>query len=70
MGNAFYRQNEVDFSTALTGGIPMLSSIIGMLGKSSGNLLPQLTSFLEQIDPELIETLATQLSATIPGRRE
>ena len=70
MGNAFYSQNEVDFSPALAGGIPMLSSILGMLGKPSGNLLPKLSGFLEQMDPELIETLATQFSKTLPGRSE
>ncbi|HBN95346.1 MAG TPA: hypothetical protein DDZ66_03525 [Firmicutes bacterium] len=70
MGNAFYRKNEADLSPALAGGIPMLSSILGMLGKPSGNLLPKLTRFLEQMDPELIESLVNQLSATMPGRSE
>ena len=68
MGNAFYRKNEADLSPALAGGIPMLSSILGMLGKPSGNLLPKLTRFLEQMDPELIESLFNQFSVNKMGR--
>ncbi|NMB21576.1 MAG: hypothetical protein GX979_11975 [Firmicutes bacterium] len=64
MGNPFQRQNELDLSSALAGGIPMLSSIF------SGSIFSKLTSFLEQMDPELLETIASQLSSIKPGRSE
>jgi len=42
----------------------MLSSIF------SGSIFSKLTSFLEQMDPELLETIASQLSSIKPGRSE
>ncbi|MCK9524490.1 MAG: hypothetical protein M0R49_00990 [Limnochordia bacterium] len=62
MGNPFFRQDEVDLSTALAGGIPMLSSVL------SGGILPKLTGLLEQMDPALLEIIANQLSPKRPGR--
>ena len=62
MGNPFFRQNELDLSSILAGGMPILSSMF------SGNILPKLTSFLEQMDPELLEAIARQLSPIEPGR--
>jgi hypothetical protein len=66
MGNPYFRQNEFepDLSTALTGGIPLLSSMF------TGGILPKLTSFLEQMDPNLLEGIASQLSSIKPGRSE
>ncbi len=70
MGTAFFRQGEASLSPILMGGIPMLSSVLGMLGRSSGDLLPQLTRMLEEMGPELLETLVKQLSTSKPERSE
>lgn len=67
MGNAFYRQSESDGIQALTRGIPMLSSILESLGASGGKL-SRLTDMFEQMeDPEVLETLAEQITSAMPG---
>lgn len=67
MGNAFYRRDELDIVPALTQSIPMLSSVLGLLGNSKDNRTPKLAGILENMDPELIQALAHQVSMAIPG---
>lgn len=68
MGNAFSRPGELDLAPALSAGIPMLSSVLELLGKSSGQGSGKLGHILEHLDPELIGTLIRQFSTTRPGR--
>ena len=68
MGNAFFRQNELDLSSILEGSVPILSSILGLLGESSGDVLPRLNNVMEQMDPELMETLTSLISTMMPRR--